>query len=118
MPGGAATKPPGSSKRQEIPSEIPQGQQRSCSDTEADSDSDSDLVKGDTVIAEEVVSPPAGDAEPKPKYLGTPDKRPVLRPPRTLETTLFARLEKMYGPGIKRLLNIQYRYVARYFRDC
>lgn len=110
MPGGAATKPPESSKRQENPSETPQDQQRS--DTETDSDSDVDLVKGDTVIAEEDVSPPAGDAEPKPKHLGTPGKRPVLRPPRTLETTLFARLEKMYGPGIKRLLNVQYRMHA------
>lgn len=33
----------------------------------------------------------------------------TLEPPRTLETTLFDRLEKMYGPGIKRLLNVQYR---------
>ncbi|KAF8639229.1 hypothetical protein AX17_001714 [Amanita inopinata Kibby_2008] len=36
-------------------------------------------------------------------------KRPVLRPPKTLETTLFDRLENMYGPGIKRMLGIQYR---------
>lgn len=32
-----------------------------------------------------------------------------LRPPHTLETTLFDRLEKMYGPGIKRMLQVQYR---------
>lgn len=118
MPGKAATKSPENSKRQETPSETPQDEGQSCSDTGTDSDSDSDLVKGDTVIAEEDVSPPAGDAEPKPKRLGIPDKRPVLRPPRTLETTLFDRLEKMYGPGIKRLLNVQYRYVVRNFRDC
>ena len=37
--------------------------------------------------------------------------KPVLRPPRTLETTLFERLEKMYGPGIKRMLTVQYRSV-------
>ncbi|KAH9916918.1 AAA domain-containing protein [Fomitopsis serialis] len=36
-----------------------------------------------------------------------------LRPPRSLETTLFDRLEKMYGPGIKRLLNVQYRMHAQ-----
>lgn len=112
MPGKAATKSPENSKRQETPSETPQDEGQSCSDTGTDSDSDSDLVKGDTVIAEEDVSPPAGDAEPKPKRLGIPDKRPVLRPPRTLETTLFDRLEKMYGPGIKRLLNVQYRMHA------
>ncbi|KDQ32825.1 hypothetical protein PLEOSDRAFT_1032118 [Pleurotus ostreatus PC15] len=34
---------------------------------------------------------------------------PVIRPPRTLETTLFDRLEKMYGSKIKRMLTIQYR---------
>jgi DNA polymerase alpha-associated DNA helicase A len=32
-----------------------------------------------------------------------------LHPPRTLETTLFDRLEKMYGPSIKRMLQVQYR---------
>lgn len=34
-----------------------------------------------------------------------------LRPPHTLETTLFDRLETMYGPGIKRMLQVQYRSV-------
>lgn len=36
--------------------------------------------------------------------------RTRLKPPRTLETTLFDRLEKLYGEGIKRVLKIQYRY--------
>jgi len=36
-------------------------------------------------------------------------KRTELRAPRTLETTLFDRLERIYGPGIKRLLAVQYR---------
>jgi hypothetical protein len=36
-------------------------------------------------------------------------KRTKLSPPRTLEMTLFDRLEKMYGAGIKRLLAAQYR---------
>jgi DNA polymerase alpha-associated DNA helicase A len=36
-------------------------------------------------------------------------KQAVLRPPRTLETTLFDRLEKMYGSSIKRMLDVQYR---------
>ncbi|EIW79810.1 P-loop containing nucleoside triphosphate hydrolase protein [Coniophora puteana RWD-64-598 SS2] len=40
-------------------------------------------------------------------------RRPGLRPPRSLETTLFDRLERMYGPGIKRLLNVQYRMHAQ-----
>jgi DNA polymerase alpha-associated DNA helicase A len=34
-----------------------------------------------------------------------------LRPPQTLETTLFHRLERLYGSGIKRVLKVQYRYV-------
>lgn len=41
-------------------------------------------------------------------------RRGALEPPRTLEKTLFDRLEKMYGPGIKRLLNVQYRYKFRF----
>ncbi|KAL1411388.1 hypothetical protein Q8F55_002344 [Vanrija albida] len=32
-----------------------------------------------------------------------------LRPPRTLETTLFDRLEMLYGAGIKKVLKVQYR---------
>lgn len=39
-------------------------------------------------------------------------KRAALRPPRTLETTLFDRLERMYGSGIKRMLKVQYRSVV------
>ena len=35
-----------------------------------------------------------------------------LKPPRTLELTLFERLEKMYGPGIKCMLTVQYRCVT------
>ncbi|KIY67465.1 P-loop containing nucleoside triphosphate hydrolase protein [Cylindrobasidium torrendii FP15055 ss-10] len=34
---------------------------------------------------------------------------PSLVPPRSLETTLFERLERMYGNRIKRMLNVQYR---------
>nr|KIR45308.1 DNA helicase [Cryptococcus bacillisporus CA1280] len=34
---------------------------------------------------------------------------PSLKPPRTLETTLFERLEKLYGLGIKHVLQVQYR---------
>lgn len=37
------------------------------------------------------------------------NRGPILVPPRTLETTLFDRLEKMYGPSIKRMLEVQYR---------
>ncbi|KAI6015013.1 AAA domain-containing protein [Pisolithus orientalis] len=76
-------------------------------------DSDSDSVKGDEFIAEEDVTPVNDETETKPARPKKPEKRPILRPPRTLEATLFDRLEKMYGPGIKRLLNIQYRMHAQ-----
>lgn len=46
----------------------------------------------------------------------TPTKdKPLLRPPRTLETTLFDRLERMYGSKIKRMLQVQYRYLSSMF---
>ena len=35
-----------------------------------------------------------------------------LTPPATLELTMFERLETMYGPGIKCMLTVQYRYVT------
>jgi DNA polymerase alpha-associated DNA helicase A len=38
-----------------------------------------------------------------------PNKPAGIRPPRSLETTLFDRLEKMYGASIKRMLDVQYR---------
>jgi hypothetical protein len=37
-----------------------------------------------------------------------------LKPPRTLELTLFERLEKMFGPRIKCMLTVQYRCVTRH----
>jgi DNA polymerase alpha-associated DNA helicase A len=49
-------------------------------------------------------------AEPSPPVTSNRQTRPeVLRPPRNLETTLFDRLERMYGPSIKRMLTVQYR---------
>nr|GAT50155.1 predicted protein [Mycena chlorophos] len=55
---------------------------------------------------EEKPQPTAKEARPvKPKR----EHVPLLRPPKTLETTLFDRLEKMYGKGVKRMLQVQYR---------
>jgi len=48
------------------------------------------------------------DAEVDLESLDAKD-RTRLKPPRTLETTLFDRLERMYGEGIKRVLKVQYR---------
>ncbi|KAJ7628342.1 P-loop containing nucleoside triphosphate hydrolase protein [Roridomyces roridus] len=54
------------------------------------------------------------DSETPPPPKPQPQKKnlPVLQPPRTLETTLFDRLEKMYGSSIKRMLQVQYRMHA------
>jgi DNA polymerase alpha-associated DNA helicase A len=35
----------------------------------------------------------------------------VLIPSKSLEVTLFDRMERMWGDGVKRMLNVQYRYV-------
>ena len=87
------------------------------SSSETSSDSESESIHGDVVIAEEATvhaadapadAPENENPSESPKKRSS--KRPGLRPPRTLETTLFDRLERMYGPGIKRLLNVQYRY--------
>ncbi|KAF9648266.1 P-loop containing nucleoside triphosphate hydrolase protein [Thelephora ganbajun] len=91
--------------------QVPQGE-----NLEPGSPDESD-EEGDTVMKDDndvpalpdetnVETPTSG--EPKPPVVKTP-RRGVLEPPRTLETTLFDRLEKMYGPCIKRLLNVQYR---------
>ncbi|KAJ8521482.1 hypothetical protein ONZ45_g1801 [Pleurotus djamor] len=46
---------------------------------------------------------------PSKQTTARPSRSIVIRPPRSLETTLFDRLEKMYGSSIKRMLTIQYR---------
>jgi len=49
-------------------------------------------------------SPTQGETGDTPKAYN-----PSLRPPRSLETTLFSRLLGLYGPGCKSLLRVQYR---------
>lgn len=61
----------------------------------------STLAPDDQLTASAFVSIPAqGDTLAPLRY---------LRPLRSLETTLFGRLERLYGPGIKRILTVQYR---------
>lgn len=38
------------------------------------------------------------------------DSVPSITPPKSLTETLFHRVEKMYGPSVKRMLEVQYRY--------
>jgi len=66
-------------------------------------DADSGADDAD-VVAEQIPSTSLSDKNRTKKI-----RDPVLRPPKTLETTLFDRLEKMYGSAIKRMLQIQYR---------
>jgi len=105
-----------SKAKDSAPSEQPQVS--SASDSEAVGNSD--LDSGSSIEADEASerSPdPAGAVVPLPVKPDTQSSKvyPILRPPRTLETTLFDRLEKMYGPDIKRMLKVQYRYVVCYW---
>lgn len=71
--------------------------------TKSTSHSDSD-----DVLSESSSDPPAAATTQ------TKTAHPGLRPSRSLEITLFDRLEKMYGgPRIKRMLNVQYRSVSQ-----
>ncbi|PBK66380.1 P-loop containing nucleoside triphosphate hydrolase protein [Armillaria solidipes] len=71
--------------------------QKSKPETVADSDSE---ANSNSEEEEPTQAPVVASKAPK---------MPSLKPPRTLETTLFDRLEKMYGPNIKRMLQVQYR---------
>ncbi len=51
----------------------------------------------------------AKDSEAEDEAEREESNRPRLKPPRTLETTLFDRVERLYGEGIKRVLKVQYR---------
>ncbi|KAI8998635.1 P-loop containing nucleoside triphosphate hydrolase protein [Trametes punicea] len=61
----------------------------------------------------EIAADPDEPLRSAPRDPRKPGSQAVLRPPKSLETTLFERLEKMYGPGIKRMLTVQYRMHAQ-----
>ena len=78
----------------------------------------SSKVAKDTELSQARGSDENSDSETSSSEGGLPDgvaqisissKPLVLVPPRTLETTLFDRLERMYGTSIKKMLEIQYR---------
>ncbi|KAA1474386.1 P-loop containing nucleoside triphosphate hydrolase protein [Dentipellis sp. KUC8613] len=78
-----------------------------ASDSESSSSEDSAM---EDAPAEDDPLPKGKTAAPiKGKPKAAKKSRQGLRPPRTLETTMFERLENMYGPGIKRMLTVQYR---------
>lgn len=78
-------------------------------------DSDTDM-NSDTDADQEELSENNMDVATPSQPVMITKKRPKgqrsLQPPHSLETTLFDRLEKLYGPDIKRMLNVQYRYVV------
>lgn len=85
-------------------------------DSEADEDEDGD---DDEIDDEEEDATPSTEAPSealanleisKPKRPPRRKREAILVPPRTLEVTLFERLEKMYGSRVKRMLKVQYRY--------
>ena len=87
------------------------------SDTDADpSDSQAeDPVFTETADVDDTEPPEDEDQKDrkleKGKKVGE-SKLVPLKPPRSLETTLFDRLLAMHGPRVKRMLNVQYRYVT------
>ncbi|CAE6428981.1 unnamed protein product [Rhizoctonia solani] len=72
------------------------------------------------VSEESGVDSPANSDDEKNPVVASPihptksSKSPQLVPPKSLEVTLFQRLEQMYGPSIKRMLTTQYRYQYRH----
>jgi DNA polymerase alpha-associated DNA helicase A len=72
-------------------------------DSEGDSDDGRDCV--------EIDGGSAPDAPGLTSKMASSLRHRGLTPPRTLELTMFERLEKLYGPGIKCMLTVQYRYV-------
>ncbi|PSR75786.1 hypothetical protein PHLCEN_2v8903 [Hermanssonia centrifuga] len=77
-------------------------------------DAESGGSDGDSMIAsdEEPVIEAVDSAPPTQKKKASQISQ-RLRPPRSLEITLFSRLEQMYGPAIKRMLTVQYRMHAK-----
>ncbi|TBU35975.1 P-loop containing nucleoside triphosphate hydrolase protein [Dichomitus squalens] len=86
----------------------PKDEEPESGDEDEDGDAESGQDEGDS----ELTADPEEPLRSTPRDPRKAGSKAVLRPPRTLETTLFERLEKMYGPGIKRMLTVQYRMHA------
>lgn len=93
----------------QVTEEVPQNEGPDSTEEKTTDESDSD-VGDDQPKRETPLEASAGSSSKQADKRVRPKKpKPFLRPPRSLETTLFDRLEKMYGPKIKRMLNVQYR---------
>ena len=101
----AVEKPKASVSSKVVPQSDEATKEPPTSDSEATLGSEAD--EGELSVPEEKIVSSAKERKNQKRV-----RRPrSLRPPRSLETTLFDRLEKMYGPGIKRMLDVQYRCV-------
>ncbi|THH27192.1 hypothetical protein EUX98_g6997 [Antrodiella citrinella] len=86
---------------------------------ESESDDEEELeAKEDPIFAETADvddERPLIEEEAKeiPAKKGVSNKLVLIKPPRSLETTLFDRLLAMHGPRVKRMLNVQYRMHKR-----
>ncbi|KIJ28163.1 hypothetical protein M422DRAFT_61944 [Sphaerobolus stellatus SS14] len=78
------------------------------SDVDSDSDASSSGYSTDPDIQDEGDSELPKVSESTSKSTAKPT-RSLLRPPKSLNTTLFDRLETMYGRKVKRMLDVQYR---------
>ena len=91
------------SKSLDTTATIQDSEERSVLDSES-SNSDSSVSEGNKAM-DNVQENKIAKEQAKTK----PSKCPLLRPPKSLETTMFDRLETMYGGRIKRMLDVQYR---------
>ena len=85
---------------------------RDASSTSKEFQSDTEASATDSYAELEGTTEGMVSTSVTPTVKASKNTTPILRPPRTLETTLFDRLEKMYGPSIKRMLNVQYRCLS------
>ncbi|WVQ77797.1 hypothetical protein IAR50_007487 [Cryptococcus sp. DSM 104548] len=65
-----------------------------------------------TIMSKDSAPPIPKNVEQAIQSISLKSTSPSLQPPKTLETTLFQRLEHLYGPSIKRVLQVQYRMNA------
>ena len=105
-PAGQTKKPVATQKKKEAPAPK---EDEDVSKSESDSDSESSSENSETPPQKTGETLSKGKTTSKKQ--STPYPRP-LKPPRSLEVTMFERLEKMYGPSIKRMLEVQYRFVC------
>ncbi|KII91711.1 hypothetical protein PLICRDRAFT_173519 [Plicaturopsis crispa FD-325 SS-3] len=109
MPKPDEVKPKQAQKTADVTEDVPD---TSDAELPPNSSSDSESSSSETDNDDDKVPVPKPD--PKPTVKDRLVRKPAyLKPPRTLETTMFERLEKMYGPGIKRMLQVQYRMHAQ-----